>query len=141
MATIRKRGEYQWEAQIRKRGFPAESKTFNTKTEAEAWVTVIESEMVRGVFVSRTEAESTTLYEAFERYASEVANGKKGVKEDLYLIRAFQRLPLAKCYLANIRSTDLANYRDERLACGYAPATVKRELALVSHLFNIARKE
>ena len=49
MATIRKRGNYQWEAQIRKRGFPSQTKTFNTKVEAEAWAKMIESEMARGV--------------------------------------------------------------------------------------------
>lgn len=35
----------------------------------------------------------------------------------------------------------MAGYRDERLAEGLAPATVRRELALISHVFTIARKE
>ncbi|WP_244161073.1 site-specific integrase [Pseudomonas anguilliseptica] len=35
----------------------------------------------------------------------------------------------------------MASYRDERLAEGLAPATVRRELALISHVFTIARKE
>lgn len=52
MATFRKRGPYQWEAQIRRKGYPAQSKTFNTKAEAEAWANVVESEMTRGVWVS-----------------------------------------------------------------------------------------
>ena len=34
MPTIRKRGQYQWEAQVRRRGYPAQSKTFTTKAEA-----------------------------------------------------------------------------------------------------------
>ncbi|WP_115617868.1 tyrosine-type recombinase/integrase [Chromobacterium vaccinii] len=141
MATIRKRGEYQWEAQIRKKGYPAQSKTFITKTEAEAWVAVIESEMVRGVFVSRAESESTTLDQALERYAHEISDGKKGVRQDLYRIRSLQKLPLAKRFLANILSTDIAKHRDSRLSIGWAPATVVRELALISHLFNVCRKE
>lgn len=49
MAIFRKRSPYQWEAQIRKRGYSAQSKTFNTKAEAEAWAKMIESEMARGV--------------------------------------------------------------------------------------------
>lgn len=141
MATIRKRGEYQWEAQIRKKGYPAQSKTFNTKTEAEAWAAVIESEMVRGVFVSRTESESTTLDQALERYAHEISDGKKGVRQDIYRIRALQKLPLARRFLATILSTDIAKHRDSRLSQGWAPATVVRELALISHLFNVCRKE
>ncbi len=77
MATIRKRGNYQWEAQIRKRGFPSQTKTFNTKVEAEAWAKMIESEMARGVWLSRSEAESTTLYETLTRYEKEIVPGKK----------------------------------------------------------------
>ena len=77
MATIRKKGNFQWHVQIRKNGFPAQTKTFNTKPEAEAWAAVIESEMARGVFVSRTEAEQTTLKEAFNRYLEEVTQKKR----------------------------------------------------------------
>ena len=55
MATLRKRGPYQWEAQIRRRGYPAQSKTFENKAEAEAWAQMIESEMARGAWVSRSE--------------------------------------------------------------------------------------
>ncbi len=73
MATFRKRGPYQWEAQIRRRGYPAQSKTFETKAEAEAWAKMIESEMSRGVWISRSEAEATTLYEALMRYEEEVS--------------------------------------------------------------------
>ena len=61
MATIRKKGEYQWHAQIRRKGYPFETKTFNTKTEAEAWARSVENEMDRGVFASRVEAEGTML--------------------------------------------------------------------------------
>ena len=53
MATLRKRGPYQWEAQIRRRGWPAQSKTFESKAEAEAWAQMIESEMARGVWLGK----------------------------------------------------------------------------------------
>ena len=33
MATIRKRGEFQWEAQIRRKGYPAVSMTFEIKVD------------------------------------------------------------------------------------------------------------
>ncbi|RXZ44534.1 hypothetical protein [Crenobacter cavernae] len=46
------RGDLQWEVRVRRKGFPLQCKTFDTKAEAEAeaWASVIESEMVRGVF-------------------------------------------------------------------------------------------
>jgi len=42
MATIRNRGEYQWEAQIRRKGYPAQRKAFETKSDAQAWARMIE---------------------------------------------------------------------------------------------------
>ncbi len=42
--------------------------------------------------------------------------------------------------LATVRSADIAGVRDEWLKL-YKPATVVRRLAVLSHLFNVARKE
>ena len=61
MATIRNRGEYQWDAQIRRKGYPAQRKTFETKSDAQAWARMIESEIDRDIFVSRVEAERTAF--------------------------------------------------------------------------------
>jgi len=60
LATIRNRGEYQWEAQIRRKGYPAQRKTFETKSDAQAWAGIIESKIDQGIFVSRVEAERTS---------------------------------------------------------------------------------
>jgi len=140
MASIRKRGQYQWEAQIRRRGYPAQSKTFNTKAEAEAWAKMLESEMSRGVWVSRSEAEATTLYEALTRYEEEVSPAKKGAAQESSVLKTCKAVDLAKRPLAAIRSADVAKLRDEWLK-DYMPATVLRRLAVLSHVFNIARKE
>lgn len=140
VATIRKRGPYQWEAQIRRRGYPAQSKTFNTKAEAEAWAKMLESEMSRGVWVSRSEAEATTLYEALNRYEEEVSPKKRGAESESSVLRICRAVDLAKRPLATIRSADMAKLRDEWLK-DLKPATVLRRLAVLSHVFNIARKE
>jgi len=140
MPTIRKRGQYQWEAQVRRRGYPAQSKTFTTKAEAEAWANMIESEMSRGVWVSRIEAEATTLYEALKRYEEEVSLSKRGAAQEISVVKAYKAVDLARRPLATIRSADIAKLRDEWLK-EYKPATVLRRLAVLSHVFNIARKE
>lgn len=141
MATLRKRGPSQWQAQVRRKGWPLQTKTFNTQAEAKTWVTIIEREMDAGMFVSRSEAESTSFSKALEIYAREVTSTKRSRASELSRIQAMQRHPLALRSLASIRGADLATYRDERLAEGLAPATVRRELALISHVFTIARKE
>lgn len=141
MATIRKRGAYQWEAQIRKRGLPPQSKTFNTKPEAEAWARHLESEMTRGIWVSNTEAEHTTLKEALDRYWREVSSQKRNPWRERYLINAWQRHPFSARFLAHLRGADFARYRDDRRADGKAENTIRVELALISHLYEIARRE
>ena len=140
MASVYKRGPYQWQALIRRKGFETQARVFNTKAEAEAWAQVTESETVRGVFVSRKEAESTTLYEALDRYAQEVSSKKKGAYQESRRIENLKRHKLAKRYLASIQGKDIAGYRDERLK-NISQASVRLELALLSHLFNTAIRE
>lgn len=78
MPTIRERGKNQYQAIIRRRGFPQQTKTFSSKRAAEEWVTLVESEMLRGVFFDRSEAERTTLGELLDRYLEEVTPTKRG---------------------------------------------------------------
>ena len=100
----------------------------------------IESEMERGVFVSRKEAENTTLAEALERYEREVIPEKKGAVQESMRIRIWKRTPLAKRSTASIQRKDIAAYRDARLK-EVAPNTVPHVLAALSHVFTIAVKE
>jgi len=78
VATLRKRGPHQWQAQVRKKGQSLQAKTFETRALGERWARAIEVEMDKGVFISRAEAESTTLKELLERYLVEVTPLKKG---------------------------------------------------------------
>ena len=141
MATYRRRGRYSWEAQVRRRGWPSQTKTFDTKAEAEAWAAMIESEMNRGVWLDRSEAESTTLGALLDRYEAEVVPALKGAIRERSVLHLWRQTPLAKRTIATIRSGDIAQQRDAWLADGLAPATVLRRLARLSHLFNTARKE
>lgn len=141
MATFEKRGPSQWRAKVRKKGFSAQTDTFETRKEAEAWAKKVESEMDQGLFVSSKEAQRTTLGEALERYAKEVSAAKKSVDMELCRIRKWREHPLALRSLASLRGMDFAKYRDERLAAGKAANTIRLELAIVSHLFTIAKKE
>jgi len=140
MATFRKRGPSQWEAQVRKQGYPTQTRTFKTKADATDWSKMIESEMVRGVWVSRVEAESTSLLEALERYKKEIVSQKKGETQELSIIKIYERSDLAQRSLASIRSADIAQLRDDWLKT-LKPATVLRRLALLSHVFSVSRKE
>ncbi len=138
MAAIYKRGVGHWQALIRRKGYPTQSKSFKRRIDAEAWAREIEAEMDRGVFASRKEAENTTLAEALDRYESEISCSKKGYEKSL--LKKWKAHPLAKRSLASIQGKDIAAYRDSRLK-EVSPNTVRLELALLSHLFTIAVKE
>ena len=134
-------GKRVWQAHIRRRGYSAQVKTFDTKAEAEAWAVTIESEIARGVFVSRTEAESTTMREALDRYQREIVPGKKNADREGRRVKGLQARTLARRSMASIQGKDIAAFMQQRQAEGAGPNTVRLDLALLSHLFNVARTE
>jgi integrase len=140
MATFQQRDGGRWQAKVRRRGCPVQSQTFAKKADAEAWARKVESELERGVWRDTAEAERTTLGEALERYEREVTPRKKGAEQEVYRVRALRRLPLARQTLARIRGADIAAYRDAELD-RLAPSSVVKQLALLSHLYETARKE
>lgn len=141
MAKIRRRGEAQYQACIAHKGYPPQYKTFITRRDAERWARGVEVDMERGIFRLCGEADTATLNEALGRYAQEVTPGKRSAGREVNRIKAWQRHPLASRFLASIRGMDLAAYRDERLAQGKGANTVRLEIALISHVYTIARKE
>lgn len=140
MASISKRGDLQWRVLIRRRGYPKQSKTFESRVEAEAWAREIEGEMDRGVFVSRREAESTTLRDALKRYEREILPAKRSADKERYRLRQLMQETIADRFLASLRGGDIAAWRDDRLT-QVKPATVNRDLALLSHVFTVAIKD
>ena len=128
-----------WQAHVRRRGYPAQVRTFDTKAEAEEWAHSIESEIRRGVFVSRVEAEQTTLREALDRYQSIVTRRKRGANQERYVVAAWQASRLASRSLASIRGKDIAAIIQDKTDQGLSPNTIRIHLALLSHLFNTAR--
>lgn len=139
MASIRQR-DGRWQARITIKGFSSVAKTFTTKADAVAWAKITESEMIRGTFIPRTSA-NIPLKEALARYQTEVTAFKRGASIEALRIAQWKRSSLASRSLADLRPKDFADYRDRRLRSGKAESTVRLELAIISHLFNIARKE
>ena len=140
MASIIKRGDYQYQVTIRRKGFRAQRKTFETAREAKNWAKVIESEMVRGVFTDRSELERTTLGELLERYEHEVTVGKIGARQERSRIKRWKAHPLALRPLASLRAVDFSQYRNAREK-EVGANTVRLELALISAMFNHAKKD
>lgn len=149
MASITKRGAYQFQVLIRRTGYEKQCKTFETLQDAEAWARSIESRMDTGVFISSREADSTTLGEALQRYGVEVTPNKRAYTSELNRIKYWQKHPLALRPLSKIRSKDIAEYIAERQQHTFvrngktyhlSNNTIRLELAVISHVFTVAMK-
>lgn len=141
MASIQKTPEGNYKIQIRRKGWPAWFGTADTSVEAHRIARAIEADMDRGTYRDNREAESTTLAEAFDRYGRDFSSRKAHPERDLQRIERWKQHPLARRFMATLRGADFAAYRDERRRAGRAENTIRLELQLVSHLFEMARKE
>lgn len=83
--------------------------------------------------------ESTTFGELMKRYPKIVSPTKRSATQEI------QRLDVLRCHdlayrtLIGLSQQDIAAFRDERLKT-VKPATVVRELAIVSHVLDVAMR-
>lgn len=140
MATIRKlRGR--WQAQVRRRGMKPRCKSFDSKLEAEKWARDLEAQVDRfGAAPDTKILESTTLGQLLERYQREISPSKRGSVQEIQRIDVLRRHDLAYRTLIGLSQQDIAAFRDERLQ-SVAPSTTVRELAILSHVLEVAIRD
>ena len=129
-----------WQVQIRRYGVKPETKTFPTRDEAKIWARLIESEIDRGIYVSRYEAEHITFSELVHRYQKEVTPFKKSASREISRLKCLDKF-FGEVTLARINSEMVACFRDERLSLNLSGATVIKDLNTLSHIIDTAIKE
>ncbi len=140
MATIRQQKNTRWQAIIRRRGFKMLTKTFSTQEHALMWARYIESEIDRGIFVDRSEAERTSMGELFDRYEREITPHKKSASRERSRLKLLKKT-YAGFTASSIQRQHIAIFRDQRISEGKSGATVIKELNLLSHVIDTAIKE
>ncbi|CAE6768842.1 Tyrosine recombinase XerC [Paraburkholderia nemoris] len=152
MATIRERrdaqGKKSYHVQIRLKGFPPQTKSFDSKTIAKQWAAHVEAELRAGRYMQRVEAERHTVGELLEKYRNEVLTPHKPERvRDQGLILNWWESKLGVYSLAELSPALIGACRDELAATPVgkdkprAPATVVRYLATLSHVLSVAVKE
>jgi integrase len=140
MATIRKHRE-KWQVQIRRKGCTPLTRTFIRKADALEWANQAEVEADRkGLTANPKQLERLTVADLVKRYRDEVVPRKRGGAIETIILNAFLRHSIAGTKLSELRATQFGTYRDERLT-KVKPATIKRQLGLIQHIFEVARIE
>ncbi len=137
MGSIRKRGEYQFQAQVRRQGHKPQSASFETRKDAEKWVRAIEREMDTGTFIPRGEAMRTTIAKLAEDYlASERVRDMKGLRQEEQRVNAVVD-KFGKYNLSAVTPAMVADWSKE-LSAKLKPQTVKHYLSVLGRLYKAA---
>lgn len=141
MASIKQYRGTTWRAIVRRTGHPTQSKTFDTKRDAERWAAAIEGKLgvVQGGTnrVNETRAATVTL---FERYLIEVVPTMRGKNEPGIVKRLIRDAAFLAKPLNQLTPEMIRDWRDARVK-EIKPASVHRELNTMSSVFSHAMKE
>lgn len=137
MASIQKTAAG-YRAQVKKLGV-RDSRLFPTRREAVAWADEREAEIVG--CATKPLSEQHTLRDALRKYSDEVSPKHRGERWEQVRLSAFEsyRLPL-DMPLAQVTTQHVADFRDARGA-RVGPASIRREITLLSSVFEACRLE
>ena len=139
MASIRKLNN-RWEVRVRRSGQPTQTKTFTLKSDAQQWAREAEIALEKGELLQKPKPQSMTLEAAVKRYLDEVATHHKGFVSERYRLWRMTQLFGPQSQLKNITAKDVSRYKVERQK-SVTSATVRRDLNLLSSLFETAKNE
>lgn len=139
MATIEKRGPYQYRARVRIKGQRSVSKTFTSKKDAKAWANMVQSEMERNLYICRVDAEKTTISEALDRYIKEYIPRLAHPNREKNRAKRIKQYPINKLVMSGVYGKDIQDFIKDRQSEGASPNTIRLDLALISNLYRVAK--
>lgn len=130
--------EISFQLRVRRKGVPEQFITFDSFEKAEQTRLQIEAQLAVSIVRDYAVAAKTTLRDLLERYLVEVVPGHKGGDIESTRIRRLLREEVfVEKKLAALVTEDLQDYIQDRLT-EVAPATVDRELDVISQALNYA---
>jgi hypothetical protein len=126
---------------VRRLGHKSVTKSFLNLKDAKAWARLMEVQVDRSELpVDPNILKQFTLGQLVVRYRDNISPKKKTYRTEWIVLDAFLRRPICSRRLSELRTSDFAEYRDERLQV-LRPSSLRRELTPIKHLFEVARKE
>ena len=150
MAYIQERtdskGTLRYRVQVRLKGHPTRSATFERKTKAKQWAQQIETAIREGRHFKAIESKKHTLNQLIDRYLKHVAPALKSAGDRQRHLQWWKG-QIGAYTLADITPALIVECRD-RLARGHtnrgeqrSPSTVNRYMASLSRPFSVGMKE
>ncbi|MCB1312501.1 MAG: site-specific integrase [Sedimentitalea sp.] len=140
MASIIKRPNGRWQAQVRTNGHSS-TKTFAKRADANKWAREMDLQAERGEVVDVRALRAVVLGDVLRRYKDEVCTQKKAGHNERYALKAMLRdKRIAEARLDRLSERTVAEWRDGWLS-RLAPASVSRYLGLIQHALDVARRE
>lgn len=136
----RKKGTI-YKAEVRIKGHDPLYQTFDRLSDAQRWGEETETLLRSGGYIGDTAPGDMTFEKALNRYELEVSSKKRPNTQAREITSATKlRKSFSGLSLKEITPARVAAFRDERLKT-VSPSTLQKDLALLSHLYTIARSE
>jgi integrase len=151
MATIQERitqdGKVTYRVQVRLRGYPAQTASFERKTDARKWAQQVESSIREGRHFKTAESKKHTLGEMIDRYIESVIPTKKVYGQRQILQLNWWKNQIGSHLLSEVTPALIAEQRDKLLqevtyrGVKRSNSTTVRYMAAISHAFSTAVNE
>ena len=151
LAYIEKReskdGFISYRVQVRMKGYPTQTATFNRITDAKKWAAQTEVAIREGRHFKTIEAKKHTAADLIDRYIRSVIPTKGSQASNQQAQLQWWRDQIGEYALSLVTPSLIAEMRDLLLeepthqSTRRSPSTVNRYLAVLSHAFTVAMKE
>ncbi len=139
--TVKRKKGTIYKAEVRIQGYPSLYQTFDRLSDAQRWAEDTETTLRSGGYIGDTPQDDMAFSKALDRYELEVSSKKRANTRARERTSANAlRRSFSKINLKDITPARVAAFRDKRLK-SVGPSTIQKDLALLSHLYTIARTE
>ncbi|MBV2182379.1 MAG: site-specific integrase [Castellaniella sp.] len=128
MASITKRGPHQWRADVRIKGHPRDSQTFETKAAAQAWADETEAAMARHTYISPAPLRRKTLGDVVQLYCDQGATKSRNADKARAGLNPWKAdtTPLATRLLSDLTPALLLDWLDGERDRGLTDDSIRR---------------
>lgn len=137
MASIQKIGD-KWRAQIRRKGHPSITQTFDKQAHAKSWSARIEEDIRAGIFNDERRLADISILDLIAKFEEELGRKKAFGRSKAGAIDMLKRGLKGKT-LADMTSAAVIEYAKDRASKGAGGVTVGIELTYLTQILKVAR--